>query len=454
MSNLKFDVFISYKFHGNNSETLPDYYMAKELYEKLKSNGIDAFFSDSSLIGLASSDYKRLIDKCLDDAKLLIVVATKPEYCDSNWVRYEWDSFYNDILSSRKDGCLVSYLDTDDIGAFPRTIRSLQVFEKKADGLNSAVEFAKSYLGKDSHRTHNSDDGKGSSYNYDSIYELGDEKKRLDIQGKLESVQDKRYLKELFSDTSKPCRILDVGCSVGTVTFDVLGSLPNAEILGVDKFESCVAEFNEKSPSASFFAEQLNFEDCDWEDQLSRHMANHNIEKFDLIYCSLSLHHMSNSFSVVKKLWHFLEDDGYIYIRTCDDGMKIAYPDASVIYDLVNKTAKVSRASDRFHGRKVYSMLQKAKFKDIHIIPVWNDTANKSMDERYALYYSGFVWRKNYFKNCVNSAETSDELEKAMAEYDEVINMLDKIENMFSDMSFYFGHGFIVAYAQKKRILL
>jgi 2-polyprenyl-3-methyl-5-hydroxy-6-metoxy-1,4-benzoquinol methylase len=452
MDNAEYQVFISYKYHGKNDEILPDYYMAKKLYEELTKREITTFFSDHSIAELASSDYKKLIDSSLDCAKILVVVATEPSHCESNWVRYEWDSFYNDILSGQKDGCLISYLDTEDIRKFPRTIRNLQAFKQKENGLNSILEFICSYFGKKTVSDQSEDCKKGSSYNYEGVYELGNEKKRLEIQGKLESVQDKEYLQKIFKNRKDNLKVLDVGCSTGAVTFDVLGSLPNVEVLGVDKFQKCVDEFNDLRPTKRFYAEYLNFEDSNWEKQLSHYMQIHNIEKFDLVYCSLSLHHMSDSEAVVKKLWQFINDDGYIYVRTCDDGLKIAYPNEKIIFDIVNKTLNVSRISDRLHGRKIFSILQHAKFKDIRIIPVWNDTSNKTIDERYALFYAAFVWRKNYFRNSINDAKNHEEIEKAMSEYDEVTSILDQIEDLFSDTSFYFGHGFIIAYAQKRRI--
>ena len=57
------------------------------------------YFSTNSLEKMGSSRYKADIDKALDTAKLMIVVLTKVEYAFSQWVKYEWDSFYNDYLS-------------------------------------------------------------------------------------------------------------------------------------------------------------------------------------------------------------------------------------------------------------------------------------------------------------------------------------------------------------------
>ena len=144
MQSNKTQVFLSYKYHGENNQILPDYYMAKELYSRLTDIGINTFFSDFSVLNSGDSDYKRLIDDNLDAADVLIVVSTSPVYCNSNWVRYEWDSFYHDILSGRKKGELLSYLDTTDTGAFPRTIRSLQSFKK--NDIDSLVNFVANYF--------------------------------------------------------------------------------------------------------------------------------------------------------------------------------------------------------------------------------------------------------------------------------------------------------------------
>ena len=449
----KTQIFISYKYHDGMGNILPDFYMAKDLYEKLSTLGLDVFFSDETIRNVAQSDYKQLIDDKLDEAEILIVVSTAPEHCKANWVRYEWDSFYNDILSEKKKGQLISYLDTTDIRNFPRTIRTLQVFEKKNNGINSLIDFIKSYFNIIVESSHEETIPKGSSYNYDSVYELGDERKRLAIQGKVESKNDYDYLCEIFKTGDRVYSVLDVGCSVGSVTKDVFSKFgQSVKILGVDKFEQCVEEFNKNTPD-NMSAELLDFENPDWEKRLAELMNIHNIESFDLVYCSLSLHHMSDSKSVIKNLWKYISNKGYIYIRTCDDALKIAYPNEDVIYEIIRKTAGVPQVSDRFHGRKIYSMLYKSKYNNITIKSFLIDTVDKELEERYALFYSAFVWRRNYFKRQLELAQTQEQIESAMDEYNNVIALLDKIEELFSDESFYFGYYVTIAMAQKNNFL-
>ena len=81
------------------------------------------------------------------------------------------------------------------------------------------------------------------------------------------------------------------------------------------------------------------------------------------------------------------------------------------------------------------------------------DTVDKELEERYALFYSAFVWRRNYFKRQLELAQTQEQIESAMDEYNNVIALLDKIEELFSDKSFYFGYYVTIAMAQKNNFL-
>ncbi len=87
------------------------------------------FLSTKSLEIIGSSRYKADIDAALDQAKILIVVGTNVEYMSSQWVRYEWDSFYNDFFGNKK-GCgavsLTQNISTNDL---PRTLRNVQNFD-------------------------------------------------------------------------------------------------------------------------------------------------------------------------------------------------------------------------------------------------------------------------------------------------------------------------------------
>lgn len=141
----KYEVFISYRNTNNGMQT-EDSMIARELYEVLSANGIKTFFSGQSLAVLGADRYKEMIDRALDDCIILIVVGTSLENIQSNWVKYEWDSFFNDILIEKKRGRIFSYIDKMNPHDLPRTLRNLQCFEKKFSSLDSIVKYVKNAL--------------------------------------------------------------------------------------------------------------------------------------------------------------------------------------------------------------------------------------------------------------------------------------------------------------------
>ena len=103
----KFDVFISFKNTDEFGNSTPDALMAEELYHSLICKNITVFYSNYSLGILGAAQYKAAIDSALDEATVLVAVGTSAENLNSNWVRYEWDSFYGDILSGQKKGQVI-----------------------------------------------------------------------------------------------------------------------------------------------------------------------------------------------------------------------------------------------------------------------------------------------------------------------------------------------------------
>ncbi len=101
--------------------------LASYIHRILMTRGIRVFYSGFSLEKLGVSDYKKAIDRALDSARVLVVVGTSVDNLNSEWVRYEWDSFFNDILSGRKpEGRVFAYLDGVRPSDLPRALRQSQ----------------------------------------------------------------------------------------------------------------------------------------------------------------------------------------------------------------------------------------------------------------------------------------------------------------------------------------
>lgn len=137
-----FEIFISFKDLDNEGKSTRDSVMAREIYEYFTSRGFSVFFSKVSLEALGISAYKRAIDQALDTAQVLIVVGTSVEYLTSEWVYYEWDSFFNDIISRVKpEGKVFVYLENVAVGSLPRALRQSQAIFNSDNSLEKLFNF-------------------------------------------------------------------------------------------------------------------------------------------------------------------------------------------------------------------------------------------------------------------------------------------------------------------------
>ena len=96
-----YDVFISFKNLDERGVPTRDAQLANEVYNFLRSKGLSVFISTVTLESLGVSNYKKAIDDALDAASIMVAVGTSTENLNSEWVRYEWDGFDNDILSKK-----------------------------------------------------------------------------------------------------------------------------------------------------------------------------------------------------------------------------------------------------------------------------------------------------------------------------------------------------------------
>jgi hypothetical protein len=124
-----YDVFISFKNLDERGVPTRDAQLANEVYNFLRSKGLSVFISTVTLESLGVSNYKKAIDDALDAASIMVAVGTSTENLNSEWVRYEWDGFYNDILSKKKPGGKVfAYISGLRPAELPRALRQTQAF--------------------------------------------------------------------------------------------------------------------------------------------------------------------------------------------------------------------------------------------------------------------------------------------------------------------------------------
>ena len=123
----KFDVFLSFKNLDSAGNSTRDSQLAHELYEFLTAKGLSVFQSNIVLEKLGETAFKKTIDDALDSAQILVAIGTSADNLESKWVRYEWDSFFTEILDGIKPaGKVFTYIEGMKIPALPRSLRQTQ----------------------------------------------------------------------------------------------------------------------------------------------------------------------------------------------------------------------------------------------------------------------------------------------------------------------------------------
>lgn len=138
-----YDVFISFKetddlTHGVTS----DRQEMLELYNHLTMKGYKVFFSPVSLhqrdiYGAQSEPY---IFDAIDDAKIMIVYGSKPEYFNSTWVQNEWQRYYLAMGKGKKaPGSLIVAYEGFNAIELPNVLRKTQAVDAHSKHFHSDI---------------------------------------------------------------------------------------------------------------------------------------------------------------------------------------------------------------------------------------------------------------------------------------------------------------------------
>ena len=450
-----YDVFISFKNLDADGNRTEDSFIAERLYELFKEQGLNVFYSNKVLNELGAASYKKEIEEALENSSVLVSVATKKEFLESQWVAYERESFHNDILSGRKvKACIVPFLKGITGLDVPRSLRNYQTFQIGISSNGEVVDFVKKFLKsedkKESFNYHKEEisliTGKHlSSYKAENKSEL----KRLRIQAINTREPDQNAIKYVLDHMpqKEQLSILDMGCAYGFVTKDRFAKIPNAKVIGVDRGEILIdyAKENSMFNGASYYV--LDLEDEEVIDNLYEIMQKENIEKFDIIFASLVIHHLKNPNKLLRNIRKVLADDGYIIIRGSDDGSIVTYNDDGLIQKVVDLHLSCDGISDRLNGRKIYSQLVSSGYKNVKMINWVKEVSGMDLDERNEIFIERFSYRKNYIKTqCEKDPYNAANRKKL----EEMEYLLSELENKFSEESFWYSEIDFVGVAQKK----
>lgn len=133
-------------------------------------------------------------------------------------------------------------------------------------------------------------------------------------------------------------------------------------------------------------------------------------KKFDLIFCRLILGHLTNPILAVQELSKCLKLNGKLIISELDNQTWFSYPDNPYLKKEIELTCRAGKinGSEFTIGKKLFSLFNKAEFKDIYIEIAQPVLHNK--EQREALILKAKYWGNIYLKNKLISEEERIEL--------------------------------------------
>jgi SAM-dependent methyltransferase len=461
--NPNFQVFISFKNTDENGSPTEDCRMAHELLDALTESGVETFMSDVSINRLGESDYRKAIDEALDSAKVLVVVAASAANMQAPWVRKEWMSFDNDILSGIKpDGKILSYTRGVKVQDIPRALRVYQMYPAESNTPSMVAAAVVRALGggqagtaATGPGTQAASTGAGAapggirsrvsgphghrSSNYSSTY--GNELERLMIQAENDIDADSAaiaYVKEQLGDPVD--MVVDVGSAYGFVARSRFGDDDFfKQVLCIDINEDVIQKAIELNDNPKIHFAVMDVEAPDFDDQLKAEMAKYGVQAADVVYSALTIHHLADPLKALRKLKKTMRRGGRIILRGSDDGSKLDYPDRDGLMDqIIKNTMATPGVSDRINGRKIYSQLVDSGFDDVHMFISTRDLSNCDFDQRELVYTESFSWRTNYAKRLW---EKNPDDPEARERYEWMKMALSEFEDVFFGRDFWYAES-------------
>lgn len=274
------------------------------------------------------------------------------------------------------------------------------------------------------------------------------EKERLDTQQQGYVDLDMEVLTEsLQSFERNNLVIVDLGCSSGDVTYSRFSKFDNvSKVIGIDYNPNDIADANEKYGNEKFSFFVMDLDDENIIPDIQKLLEEMDVEKIDLVFSALTLHHLKNPSLLLLKLYEILSDDGILVIRGADDGSKMCHPGGELMSEFLLRYNKlINSVSDRYFGRKMFKLLYDAGYVNIRMRYSVSDTCEKSRLQKELMYKVGFSYR----------VKRLDELEKRNLNNQKLLkeiawqkDALGKIKALFSQRDFWYSNTTYIAIAR------
>lgn len=277
--------------------------------------------------------------------------------------------------------------------------------------------------------------------------EISGEKERLEWQARGYVEFDGAAIKRAIERTGKDkLTVLDIGCSNGNVTYSRFSSFESViKVIGVDYNENDLSVAREKykdDARFSFYNVDLN-DDC-LVARLKKILKENGIDGVDIIFASFIMQHVKEPKILLLRLYEVLSPEGQIIIRESDDGSKVGYPDDKLAEEIISRTNKIIKSSDRDFGRKLYPYLNELGYENVEMMYSISDTIGKTRREKEWMFTMYFSFRLNRIKSILAENPENEFLQK---EVEWLEGALNRLRVTFFSRGYYYSARAYIAIA-------
>lgn len=223
------------------------------------------------------------------------------------------------------------------------------------------------------------------------IFQEQQELVRLDTQNRLMYEYEYPVIRDCLQGKSG-LKVLDIGCNDGRNTVTYFSEKEVSRVIGIEYNEELVLKAQKTYGNDRFSFYLHDAEASDFSAFVERIMAENGIERFDVIYLSFVLMHLSDPVSFLKQIRSFLAPDGILLICESYDTATALTPDPDCLLDgFLAALAYDIYAGNRTVGAALPDMLTQSGYTDMRtareaIIAHPDDLKKK--EDMFAVFFS------------------------------------------------------------------
>lgn len=179
------------------------------------------------------------------------------------------------------------------------------------------------------------------------VFQEKTEIERLRVQNDLLSCYEVPVLAQIFSEGTN-LSVLDIGCNDGSKTAERFSSEAVSHVIGLEYNAQLAQEAQTQYGSKKFSFYHMDVEAEDFSQQLDALLRQTPTKRFDLIYLSFVLMHLTDVNRLLVSLRRFLKPDGRLFIIEPDDAASTLNNDP----DGLLCTFLQMLAKDRYSGHR------------------------------------------------------------------------------------------------------